>query len=65
MRKGAGGARGDDAANMKPTIISWIVSLIENPSPSLEPTTKTDRGFEHDTTGRLLCPPDYDWSDET
>jgi hypothetical protein len=63
LRKGAGGARGDDAANLKPVIVGWIVALFENPLPPLSPHIKSDRGFEHDITGRLLCPIDYNWSD--
>lgn len=63
LRKGSGGSRGDDAANLKPSVISWIVALFENPNPPLSPTTKMDRGFEHDITGRLLCPMDYNWDD--
>ncbi|KAF9462567.1 hypothetical protein BDZ94DRAFT_1309465 [Collybia nuda] len=63
LRKGAAGARGDDAANLKPSIINWIATLVETPAPALDPTTKSDRGFEHDATGRLLCPVDYQWED--
>jgi hypothetical protein len=29
----------------------------------LSPTVKLDHGFEHDDTGRLLCPVEYDWND--
>jgi hypothetical protein len=64
LRKGAGGARGDDAANLKLVIVSWIVALFGNPLPPLSPNIKSDRGFEHDVTGHLLCPIDYDWTDE-
>lgn len=63
LRKGAGGARGDDAANLKPTVVSWIGTLFD-PShfhPPLSPTHKSERGFEHDVTSRLLCPIEYDW----
>jgi hypothetical protein len=62
LRKGAAGARGDDAANLKPAIVSWITDFFENPVP-LSPVSKSDRGFEHDITGKLLCPIDFDWSD--
>ena len=61
LRKGAGGARGDDAANLKPAVINWIITLFDNTMPPLLPHTKSDRGFEHDVTGRLLCPIQYDW----
>lgn len=29
----------------------------------LQPTSKLDRGFENDDTGRLLCPIEYNWDD--
>jgi hypothetical protein len=32
-------------------------------SAPLPPTSKLDRGFEHDDTGRLLCPIEYNWED--
>ncbi|KAF8228060.1 hypothetical protein L208DRAFT_1293518 [Tricholoma matsutake] len=32
-------------------------------SRPLPPTSKMDRGFEHDNTGCLLCPIDYNWED--
>jgi hypothetical protein len=63
LRKGSAGARGDDAANLKPSVVSWIVDFFENPAVPLSPTNKSDRGFEHDITGQLLCPVDFDWSD--
>lgn len=65
LRKGATGAQGDDAANLKPAIVSWLVDFFENPAVPLSPTMKADRGFEHDLTGCLLCPIDYDWNDQT
>lgn len=64
LRKGASGARGDDAANLKPAIVSWVLSLSVHPVVLLSPTSKADRGFEHDLTGRLLCPIEYNWLDE-
>jgi hypothetical protein len=63
LRKGAAGARGDDAANLKPAVASWITELSKNPIIPISPTSKSDRGFEHDITGRLLCPIDFDWAD--
>ena len=66
LRKGSGGARGDDAANLKPVVVSWIPSILGTPvTVPLSPSSKLDRGFEHDDTGRLLCPIEYDWGDAT
>lgn len=65
LRKGAGGARGDDAANLKPAIVSWISGVLGMAmSTPLSPTSKLERGFDHDDTGRLLCPIEYDWGNE-
>ena len=61
-----GGARGDDAANLKPAVVSWISCIFgANSCAPLSPTSKLDRGFEHDDTGRLLCPIEYSWDDTT
>ena len=65
MRKGASGARGDDAANLKPAVVSWLNDLLETTAtPPLSPTDKSQRGFEHELTGQLLCPIEFDWSDD-
>ena len=64
LRKGSGGARGDDAANLKLVVVSWIACMHgTTPATPLSPSFKLDRGFEHDDTGRLLCPIEYDWED--
>ena len=63
LRKGAGGARGDDAGNLKQDVVSWITTLFKAPAPPLSPHTKADHGFEHGDTGFLLCPIEYDWED--
>ncbi|KAF8426516.1 hypothetical protein L210DRAFT_3420611, partial [Boletus edulis BED1] len=31
--------------------------------PPISSTLKSDRGLEHDVTGRLLCPVEYNWDD--
>lgn len=65
LRKGCGGARGDDAANLKSVVVSWVGTLFDpsHAHPALSPTNKTCRGLEHDITGKLLCPIDYNWED--
>ncbi|KAI6158287.1 hypothetical protein BKA82DRAFT_4415306 [Pisolithus tinctorius] len=62
LNKGADGARGDDAAGLKMTVVSWLMHGQPTPEPALEPRYKAGRGFYHDTTARLICPVDYDWS---
>ncbi|KAI6157033.1 hypothetical protein BKA82DRAFT_4509570 [Pisolithus tinctorius] len=62
LNKGADGACGDDAAGLKMTVVSWLMHSQLTPEPALEPRYKAGRGFYHDTTARLICPVDYDWS---
>jgi hypothetical protein len=65
LRKGSGCARGDDASSLKPAVVSWLGSLFDpkHTHAPLSPTNKSERGFEHHITGKLLCPIDYDWND--
>jgi hypothetical protein len=63
LHQGEGGAQGDDAANLKPFVVSLIVAMFENPLPLLSLHIKSDRRFEHDITGRLFCPIDFNWDD--
>ncbi|KAH7924422.1 hypothetical protein BV22DRAFT_1013313, partial [Leucogyrophana mollusca] len=63
LRKGADGARGDDGASLKGAVISWVTELYHPVEPPLRPGIKSDRGLEHDVTGHLLCPVDYNWDD--
>lgn len=63
LRKGADGARGDDANALKIAIVNWLNEASSRPEPLLSPTDKSGRGFYNDVTGRLLCPVDYDWCD--
>ena len=63
LRKGANGACGDDAANLKKEVVDWIQHLYGPLDPSISPALKSDHGLEHDVTGGLLCPVEYDWGD--
>ena len=63
LRKGADGARGDDANALKTAVMNWLNEASSHPEPLLSPTDKSKRGFYNDVTGRLLCPVDYDWCD--
>ena len=59
---GADGARGDDAANLKTAVAAW---LMEQGNTNIRLKDKSGRGFYNDATGKLLCPVDYKWDDET
>ncbi|KAG0694654.1 hypothetical protein DFH29DRAFT_1006133 [Suillus ampliporus] len=62
LRKGTDSARGDDTANLKHAVVSWLMELFHPLDPPLHTTIKDDCGFIHNTTGMLLCPVEYMWS---
>ncbi|KIK82396.1 hypothetical protein PAXRUDRAFT_832234 [Paxillus rubicundulus Ve08.2h10] len=63
LNQGADGARGDDASMLKVTVATWLMEQTPCPEPAIHSRDKASRGFNHDVTGRLLCPVDYDWED--
>ncbi|KAG2141981.1 hypothetical protein DEU56DRAFT_734009 [Suillus clintonianus] len=62
MGKGASGARGDDTKTLKSAILEWLVPRGQPLIPPLSRNVKSDRGFNHEVTGALLCPAGLDWS---
>lgn len=58
LQKGAASARSDDTKSLKGVILDWIGPL----DPPLSRNVKYNRGFQHDRTGFLLCPPELDWN---
>ena len=63
LRKGVLGARGDDTQSLKGAVLDWIVPIGQTLNLSLNQNKKDDCGFKHEHTGALLCPIDFDWSD--
>ncbi|KAH6907219.1 hypothetical protein BKA70DRAFT_1104875 [Coprinopsis sp. MPI-PUGE-AT-0042] len=63
IQKGSSSARADDTKGLKGVILDWITPPGEALRPPLLRNVKTDRGFFHDTTGKLLCPIGLEWSD--
>ncbi|KAF8119529.1 hypothetical protein EV363DRAFT_1461977 [Boletus edulis] len=63
LRKGADGARADDAASLKKEVVDWLHHFYGPLEPPISTALKSDRGLEHDVTGRLLCPVEYNWED--
>ncbi|TEB12107.1 hypothetical protein FA13DRAFT_1721977, partial [Coprinellus micaceus] len=59
LQKGASSGRSDDTKSLKGVVLDWIGPL----DPPLARNVKQSRGFHHDRTGFLLCPPELDWSD--
>jgi hypothetical protein len=47
---------------MKGPILDWIVPLGSSLNPPIARNNKSERGFNHEQIGVLLCPIDYDWS---
>ena len=60
LMDGADSARADDASVLKTIIVNWLTE-VEAPNPRLSPYDKLGHGFHSGSTGRLLCPVEYDW----
>ncbi|KAH6908723.1 hypothetical protein BKA70DRAFT_1371919 [Coprinopsis sp. MPI-PUGE-AT-0042] len=65
IQKGSSTARADDTKGLKGVILDWITPPGEALRPPLTRNVKTDRGFYHDVTGRLLCPIGLDWKNQS
>ncbi|KAJ3509290.1 hypothetical protein NMY22_g16344 [Coprinellus aureogranulatus] len=64
LNNGSSRARSDDTRSLKSAIIDWITPPGGALVPPLSRNVKTDRGFFHYATGKLLCPATLDWEDE-
>jgi hypothetical protein len=63
LGKGASGARGDDTKTLKSAVLEWLLPRGQVVIPPLSRNIQSDRGFNHEVTGALLCPTGLDWSD--
>ena len=63
IQKGVSSARSDDTKSLKGVVIDWITPKGQSLNPPLARNIKTDRGFNHNVTGYLLCPVGVDWED--
>ena len=63
LQKGANDARGDDVLSIREAVANWLNKAYPTHTP-LDISSRRCRGIKHDTTGRLLCPIEYDWTDE-
>jgi len=64
LQKGVSTARSDDTKSLKSIVVDWITPRDAPLLPPLSRNVKTNRGFHHPVTGRLLCPAGLDWSDD-
>ncbi|KAG1788774.1 uncharacterized protein HD556DRAFT_1433969 [Suillus plorans] len=62
LGKGASDMRGDDTKTLKSAVIKWLVPRGQVVIPPLSRNMKSDRGFNHEVMGALLCPAGLDWS---
>ncbi|KAG1729738.1 hypothetical protein EDD22DRAFT_960839 [Suillus occidentalis] len=63
LNRSADAARGDDTTSLKFAVASWLMQTSPTPNPVISNRDKSCHGFYHDTTGKLLCPVDYNWDD--
>ncbi|KAG0694174.1 hypothetical protein DFH29DRAFT_1006567 [Suillus ampliporus] len=63
LKKGADAACGDDTSSLKELITAWVNHDF-HPSPLIMSNDKYLRGFTSDVCGKLLCPAEWDWSDD-
>ncbi|KAF6744217.1 hypothetical protein DFP72DRAFT_993460 [Ephemerocybe angulata] len=61
LTKGISSARSDDTKGLKSVIVDWITPPNGVLNPPIQRNIKTDRGYHHPATGRLLCPVSLDW----
>ncbi|KAH6880216.1 hypothetical protein BKA70DRAFT_1239012 [Coprinopsis sp. MPI-PUGE-AT-0042] len=62
IQEGMNNARSDDTKGLKTAIVDWITEGQPN-DPHLRRNAKAGRGYQSDTTGKLLCPVGVDWND--
>jgi hypothetical protein len=65
LRSGSRNARSDDTKNVREAIVPWLVAAFPELSPALDPDSRQNRGIYHDDLGRLLCPVELDWNDQS
>lgn len=63
IHHGSDSARAVDTKSMSSVLASWLNPKITKPEDLLDPNSRKNRGFDNDTTGRLLMPIEYDSSD--
>ncbi|KAI0710854.1 hypothetical protein C8Q76DRAFT_694848 [Earliella scabrosa] len=63
IQAGAAAARADDIKSLKPAILDWITNSEEGLAPPIPRNNMTRRGWNHDATGRKLCPAGLSYDD--
>ncbi|KIK35003.1 hypothetical protein CY34DRAFT_96918 [Suillus luteus UH-Slu-Lm8-n1] len=63
LKRGADAARGDDTSTLKGLVATWVNQDFR-PSLLVRSDEKQLRGFAHNVCGKLLCPAEWDWSND-
>ncbi|KAG1862617.1 hypothetical protein F4604DRAFT_1929367 [Suillus subluteus] len=61
---GADAARSDDTSTLKELVAAWVNQEFR-PTPLIKLHEKYSRGFVSDICGKLLCPVEWDWSQDS
>ncbi|KAG2739853.1 hypothetical protein P692DRAFT_20881566 [Suillus brevipes Sb2] len=64
LKRGADAARGDDTSTLKELVAAWVNQEFR-PTPLIKLHDKHSRGFVSDICGGLLCPAEWDWSQDS
>ncbi|KAI1786467.1 hypothetical protein LXA43DRAFT_1099169 [Ganoderma leucocontextum] len=60
---GAGAGHSDDVKGLKVAILGWITDPERGLVPPIKGNQMANRGFNHEATGKELCPAGLDWND--
>ena len=63
LQKGAKNVLGNDVLSVREAVTNWLNKAYPTHSP-LDISSWGNCGIKHETTGWLLCPIEYDWTDE-
>ena len=63
LQKGANNAHSNDVLSVREAVTNWLNKA--HPTHSLlDISSQGNHGIKHEMTGQLLCPIEYDWTDE-
>ncbi|KAG1837307.1 hypothetical protein DFJ58DRAFT_846521 [Suillus subalutaceus] len=64
LKKGADAARGNNTSSLKELVATWVNQEFRL-SPLIKPNDKHLRGFASDICGKLLCPAEWHWGNDS
>ena len=60
---GANTVCADDNKGLKGAVLGWVTSLVNGLVPPIPHMQMSGCGFNHEATGKQLCPASLDWND--